>query len=295
MKACTRRFIDRPLDIKSLGKLSMDLPAPAPAEQTGLKTAVIGGGAAGLSAAWQLAMKGHSVNLYEAGDRLGGKLRDSVTKGKLDRQVFEKDLGRIQSIGITIHTKHAVSDQDFKTILKDHDGVVVACGAQQKDGKGLHFLTPDIHHQNGKIKVTELGQTTDLKVFAAGDVVSRGLATHAIGQGRRCALALHALMTDQYYEPDTRTAIPYEQMKLTYFEFQRGEDFAVEKEADRCVSCGACRDCHVCATACYYGAISRQDLGGGEFEYVVDEDKCIGCGFCVGTCPSGVWQMTENL
>jgi Fe-S-cluster-containing hydrogenase component 2 len=51
----------------------------------------------------------------------------------------------------------------------------------------------------------------------------------------------------------------------------------------------------MCEATCYWGAISRVDLEGGSYEYVVDEDKCIGCGFCAGICPCGVWEMTENV
>lgn len=295
MKACTRRFIDRPLDMKSLGALSMELPAPEPAPASGRKVAVIGGGPAGLSAAWQLAMQGHAVTLYEASARPGGKLWSHVEKGKLPPAVFEKDLSRFNDIGVAVRSNTPVDQELFKKIQRDNDGVVIACGAQDRDGTGLNFLSPDIHHEKGKILVNDSGQTGNLKVFAAGDVVSRGLPTHAIGQGRRCAAALNALMMGQYYEPETRIAIPYEQMKLDYFQFQRGEAFSALGEAERCVSCGSCRDCHVCETACYYNAISRVDLGNGEFEYTVDEDKCIGCGFCVGTCPSGVWEMAENI
>jgi len=50
----------------------------------------------------------------------------------------------------------------------------------------------------------------------------------------------------------------------------------------------------MCETTCYWGAISRKELG-GVFGYVVDEDKCIGCGFCAGICPCGVWEMVENV
>jgi phytoene dehydrogenase-like protein len=52
----------------------VDLKAPKKAKSTGFSIAVIGGGPGGLSAAWQLGLKGHSVDLYEAGSKIGGKL-----------------------------------------------------------------------------------------------------------------------------------------------------------------------------------------------------------------------------
>ena len=60
------------------------------------------------------------------------------------------------------------------------------------------------------------------------------------------------------------------------------------------MSCGLCRDCGMCQAVCYYGAITRVERD-GDWEYVVDGEKCIGCGFCAGTCPSGVWEMVENV
>jgi len=293
MKACTRKLLDKALDIKGLGKLSGEVAPPAPATATGRKVAVVGGGPAGLAAAWQLARKGHAVTVYEAREELGGRLLEAVTKGKLAREILTKDLARITA-ALTVQTNATVDRDTLAGLIKDHDGVIIACGAQDKEGTGLAFLTAEINHTAGKIKVNELGQTDVLKVFAAGDVVSRGLATHAIGSGRDCAEVLNALMMDSDYQPDHRQPIAYEQINLVYYE-ARQEPKNLTGEADRCVSCGLCRDCHLCESACYQGAISRRETAGGEFEYLVDEKKCIGCGFCAGVCPCGVWVMADNV
>jgi ferredoxin len=160
----------------------------------------------------------------------------------------------------------------------------------------LSFLPPDIYVERGLIKVNELRQTSDVKVFAVGDVTGAGLVTHAVGAGRRAAEAIHALMMDYDYVPEVKAVIPYERINTAYYEVGLpNQEFEVTAEANRCLSCGLCRDCQICLYTCYWGAISRRENPDGSWEYVVDDDKCIGCGFCAGTCPCGVWEMVKNV
>ncbi|MDH4321021.1 MAG: FAD-dependent oxidoreductase [Desulfobulbaceae bacterium] len=293
MKACSRKLLDKPLDIKKLGRLSGEVAPPEPCHGTNRTVAVIGGGPAGLAAAWQLTLLGHTVTLYEAKEQLGGRLLEAVASGKLDQAILDRDLKRITGF-LTCKTGVAVDRKLLTTLCKENDGVIIACGAQDKEGSGLAFLTAGINHAGGKIKVNTLGQTDELKVFAVGDVVGRGLATHAVGSGRKGADALSSLMMGHEYKQERREAIAYEQLNLVYYEAGQTPD-SLSGEAQRCVSCGSCRDCHLCESACYHQAISRRATANGEFEYLVDEQKCIGCGFCAGICPCGVWVMHENV
>jgi NADPH-dependent glutamate synthase beta subunit-like oxidoreductase/glutamate synthase domain-containing protein 3 len=411
MQSCTRGQLDKPLSIDKMGRLALDLPAPERAEQTGHTIAVIGGGPAGLSAAWQLGLKGHTVNLYEATDKLGGKLELCIPRERLPHEILEKELSRFNEIGVTVHLNEKIHQKKFEGIHKDHEIVIVACGAHQprmfpfpgsehivsaydflrgmntgdspdltdkkaviigagnvgmdvasqayncgaesviavdiqkpaasgiemeiakekgteilwpkftdtydhtdkklyfKDGSFLEadfvimsvgdvpildFLPPSIHTERGWIAVNEIGQTSDVKVFAIGDATQLGLVTNAIGQGRLTAETIHYQLMHAPRWPEIKQVVPYERIKTAYYEACQ-TDFVIEKEADKCMSCGACRDCHMCETACYWGAISRVEHENGSYEYVVDEDKCIGCGVCAGICPCGVWEMVENI
>ncbi|RMG02827.1 MAG: 4Fe-4S dicluster domain-containing protein [Nitrospirae bacterium] len=131
MDACTRGRIDKPIDIKDLGRASLEARPPKPDRQTGKKVAVIGGGPGGLSAAWQLALKGHEVDLYEAEEKLGGKLEYCIPRERLPQEVLKSELERFKTLGVNVHLKARVDKDFFKEIYDGHDAVVIACGAHR--------------------------------------------------------------------------------------------------------------------------------------------------------------------
>jgi len=131
MQSCSRGLIDRPLNIKEYGSLALKQPAPKPAKKTGHKIAVIGGGPAGLSAAWQLGLKGHTVDLYEAVGKLGGKIELCIPRERLPHKILAKELARFQEIGVATHLGKAINQKTFEKIYRAHDVVVIACGAHK--------------------------------------------------------------------------------------------------------------------------------------------------------------------
>jgi len=174
MQACTRAQVDRPLNIKELGKLSLRIKAPKPEKKTDKKVAVIGGGPGGLSAAWQLALKGHTVDLYEAEERLGGKIEFCIPKERLPREVFENELNRFKEVGVNIHLGVKVERKKFDEIYKTHDAMIVACGANKPRRLNVPG-SEDMIAAYDFLKGINLGNRPDLKdkkvvIIGAGNV-----------------------------------------------------------------------------------------------------------------------------
>lgn len=149
------------------------------------------------------------------------------------------------------------------------------------------------------IKTDEAHLTSDAKVLAIGDVERPGLATNALGAAKTAAEYLLANFKNIPWQPFSKELIPLQTLTITHYVPEQAGS-SENEQANRCLSCAACRDCHLCETICPTGAISRREITQKEvagapvdadYEYVSDDEKCIACGFCADTCPCGIWTM----
>jgi NADPH-dependent glutamate synthase beta subunit-like oxidoreductase/glutamate synthase domain-containing protein 3/Pyruvate/2-oxoacid:ferredoxin oxidoreductase delta subunit len=132
MENCTRQKEKLPaVDITLLGKASLKATPPEPAPKTGKKIAVIGGGASGLSVAWQLWMKGHEPVIYEMRARLGGKITDMIPGSRIPDEVVEHELTRVSKQLTHINLKHPLTKREFSEVKERYDFTVIAVGAQK--------------------------------------------------------------------------------------------------------------------------------------------------------------------
>ena len=104
---------------------------PKPAKLSGKKVAVIGGGPAGLSTAYQLALKGHEVTLFDERAELGGMMRYGIPGFRTPREVLDAEIGRILDLGITTRMNCRIgTDVTMAQIRADFDAVFLGLGAQ---------------------------------------------------------------------------------------------------------------------------------------------------------------------
>jgi NADPH-dependent glutamate synthase beta subunit-like oxidoreductase/Pyruvate/2-oxoacid:ferredoxin oxidoreductase delta subunit len=103
----------------------------APEKRSGKKVAVIGGGPAGLSCAYQLALKGHEVTVFDEREYLGGMMRYGIPGFRTPREVLDAEIQRILDLGVKARLKCRVgTDVSLEELRKEFDALFLGMGAQ---------------------------------------------------------------------------------------------------------------------------------------------------------------------
>lgn len=141
MAACTRQEQGMaPVNVRDLGRAGENVPSPEPEEQTGKKMAVIGAGPGGLSAAWHLTLKGHSVTVFDTGSAIGGKISSVIPGSRIPRKTLETELNRIREMVPDIRLNQQIDAETFAEIKAAYEFIIVAAGA----GKPRSLKIPGI-------------------------------------------------------------------------------------------------------------------------------------------------------
>jgi formate dehydrogenase major subunit len=129
--------------------------------------AIVGAGPAGLSAAYYLARKGHSVVILEGLPKPGGMLRYGIPDYRLPQDVLDQEIGRITELGVTIEVNRRLGRDFTVQSLKDegYHAIFLAIGAHQSTkmqvpGEELKGVLPGIEFLGAVAagKSVELGE-----------------------------------------------------------------------------------------------------------------------------------------
>ena len=132
MASCTRQTASlASVDTRMIGKASLEAKLPELPALSGSRIAVMGGGPAGLSVAWQLRRQGHEATIYEMAKDLGGKFTRVIPTSRIPQEVISQELDRIKSALPTVNLQQPLTRQDVEQLREDYDFVVLATGAQK--------------------------------------------------------------------------------------------------------------------------------------------------------------------
>jgi len=221
-EACVLNINNDPVTIKQIEKQIIDhafnagwvVPVP-PTRRTGKRVAVVGSGPAGLAAAAQLNRAGHTVEVLERADRIGGLLMYGIPDFKLEKWIVERRLQQMRDEGVVFRVNaHVGVNVSVDDLRRNFDAIVLAGGATWardlpipgRELNGIHFAMDFLPQQNKKVAGDEvrdqiLATGKNVVILGGGDTGSDCLGT----SNRQGAKQVHQFELLPK-PPDSRTA-----------------------------------------------------------------------------------------
>jgi NADPH-dependent glutamate synthase beta subunit-like oxidoreductase/Pyruvate/2-oxoacid:ferredoxin oxidoreductase delta subunit len=185
--ACRRGVLDEPISIRTIKRFAVEhgkLPAvPKPKTMRSEKVAIVGGGPAGMAAAWYLSRLGYAVTVLEAMPIPGGMMAIGIPEYRLPREVLQAELKRITDSGVELRLDTAMG-RDFTLPDLEREGfraIFLATGASKSrrlgvPGDDLRGMIPATRF----LKEVNLGEHPTL----TGDVIVVGGGSTAMDAAR---------------------------------------------------------------------------------------------------------------
>ena len=136
MSKCTRNFYEASVDIRrtklesAQGGIDAVMAAlKAPAVTSDKKAAVVGGGPAGLAAAYFLAKGGMKVTVFEKAEKMGGVVRNVIPGFRISHEAIDHDVELVRAMGAELVNGKEITSVD--ELKKEYDYVVLAVGASE--------------------------------------------------------------------------------------------------------------------------------------------------------------------
>lgn len=307
--SCRRTESGDSVEIRALEKSALSFGLPKKTKMRtpvakGFRVAVVGAGLSGLTAAFDLIKKGYEVVIFEAGDQLGGKARESIGQELLE-QDLDNDFEALRNPRLGIRFNHRLETGFSVNDLQDEfKAIYVGVGDRAVPDSGLkEFLA--------ELKIDPLIFSTQIEgLFAGGSLLRPNRPyspINSISDGRRAAISI-----DRFLEGVSLTASrinegPYQTRLFTNmdgiepsFRIPSGDEpegyseIQSVSEASRCLQC-ECLECvKVCEFLTTYGAYPKKYLRQiyNNLSIVMGQrhgnkltNSCSLCGLCEEICP----------
>lgn len=292
--------IERAVGESNLAAAAPHLPARQPA--SGRRVAIVGAGAAGLSAAYFLLRAGHACTVFDDQAAAGGALRRDHPESQLPRAVLEGEIALIQRLGLELRLHTRIGrDLRLADLRPPFDAVILAVGDLQKtdaSALGVAASPRSIRIQAGTFMTSAPG------VFACGSAIRSGYdPARSAGDGAAVARIVSGFLAGRPVQAPPRlfsSTIPRltapEQAEITQGSVGALRGHALTgvaaEAAGRCwqCDCRAAEDCRLRRYGERLGVETTAFSGGHRrrFQFIrqpagvlFEPGKCISCGICV--------------
>ena len=133
---CNRNELEEAIGINAVEQyvgdwaLEESLTYSVPEHETGKKVAIVGGGCAGLTAAFFLRQKGHTCTIFDEYSQLGGMMVFGIPGYRTPRSVLEGEINRIIDMGVEVKLNTRVgTDVSVEELERDYDAIFWGIGA----------------------------------------------------------------------------------------------------------------------------------------------------------------------
>jgi Pyruvate/2-oxoacid:ferredoxin oxidoreductase delta subunit len=327
-RVCNRGRFDEAVSIKNLewsvfkGAQAQEPVSKDMGRKNGRKVAVVGGGPAGLSCAYFLALIGHEVTILEQGEE-PEVLALGAQDGSLERADLEWEMKRILDLGVARKRYVLGQAQGYEGLEKEFDAVYLSPNLGSEPSRkesgpvtlnsGLVVVDSGARRtEELPPKVTDVGRTA-VRQIAAGKMAAFQLDLHFRGaplsQLRAFAVGRLGAVSYEVFKLGVTGRIPrplqgvvrFEDLNVAHFEKTprlppaSPQGILDKKErmasARRCFQCGTCTFCMKCYDYCPDLSI---EMDGKTKERAIDYDHCKGCGICAEECPRGAISWTHE-
>ena len=166
--SCTLNIDDTPVTIKTVERNIVEkawengwIEPQIAAHKSGKRVAVVGSGTAGLACAQQLARAGHSVQVFEKQNRIGGLLRYGIPDFKLNKRIIDRRMAQMRTEGVIFHANtHIGVDIPARKLVDEFNAVVLTGGSEHprdlpipgREFNGVHFAMDFLRNNSRRVQ-----------------------------------------------------------------------------------------------------------------------------------------------